>query len=341
MKAYVLHEINDLRLEEVDKPIPDYSKGEVLVKVRAAGICGSDIPRIFSKGTYHYPLIPGHEFSGIVVEAKDEKLIGSRVGVFPLIPCMECEQCRKHNYEMCSKYDYIGSRRDGAFAEYVTVPQKNLLPLPEGVSFEAAAMLEPLAVAAHAIRRIAPTKDETVAVCGMGTIGMLTVMLLMEMGIKDIIVFANKEYQRQKAVELGISPKNLGLKDRPIDVFFECVGSNETINWAINMTACGGRVMLVGNPASDMEFDRDIYWKILRKQLTLKGTWNSTFSMDGFWELLSPDDWHYVLERIKDGRIDPTRIITHRFEMEKLRTGLEIMRDKSEAYIKVMGMIYE
>lgn len=339
MKAYVLKDINKLVFSEVEKPQADIENNEVLVKVKAAGVCGSDIPRIFTKGTYNYPLIPGHEFSGKVVEAKDDELLGKRVGVFPLIPCMKCPQCKKRQYEMCSDYSYIGSRQDGAFAEYVKVPEANLIKIPDNVSFEAAAMMEPMAVAVHAIRSIKPKKDETVAVCGMGPIGMMVTMFLLEMGIEDVIVFANKEHQRKKAIELGVNPKNLGLKDRPIDVFFECVGTNETINWAINLTAPGGRVMLVGNPASDLELDQNTYWKILRKQLTLKGTWNSSFAMDGFMQFGSPDDWHYVLERLANGRIDPTRLITHKYPLNELREGLGIMKDKSEDYIKVMAVI--
>lgn len=336
MKAYVLHEINKFTLEETKPPVAEAN--EVIVRVKAAGICGSDIPRIFTSGTYHYPLIPGHEFSGEVVPDADdrEKLGGKRVGVFPLIPCRKCSQCMAGKYEMCRDYDYIGSRRNGAFAQYVSVPKDNLIFLPENVSFEAAAMLEPAAVAAHAVRAIKPKKDETVAVCGLGTIGLLVVMMLLEAGIKDIIVFGNHEYQRQTAVSLGVKPENVGLKNRPIDVFFECVGSEETVGWAINLTKPGGRVMLVGNPRGDMLLSKDTYWKILRNQLTLLGTWNSSFSLDGFKNLTNPDDWNYVLDRMATGKLNVEKLITHRFDMDNFHKGFEIMRDKSEPYTKEM-----
>lgn len=113
MKAYVLEGINQLEYKEIDKP--QLSDGYVLVAVQAAGICGSDIPRIFTTGTYHFPTIPGHEFSGKVVEAYDESgasWVGKRVGIFPLIPCKECAPCQKEAYEMCSNYNYLGSRCD-------------------------------------------------------------------------------------------------------------------------------------------------------------------------------------------------------------------------------------
>ena len=155
MKAYVLEGINQLKYKEIK--MPELHEGEVLVEVKAAGICGSDIPRIFETGTYHFPTIPGHEFSGQVVSAYDGEQnpwIGKRVGIFPLIPCMECFTCKKVEYEMCRNYNYLGSRCDGGFAEYVAVPEWNLIELPDKVSYEEAAMLEPAAVALHAVRRL-------------------------------------------------------------------------------------------------------------------------------------------------------------------------------------------
>ena len=114
MKAWVLHGIGDFRLEEADEPV--LAKGEVLVSVKAAGICGSDIPRVYRTGTYSYPTIPGHEFSGMVVktgEGADPGWLNKRVGVFPLIPCGSCVPCKKRQYEMCRHYGYLGSRQDG------------------------------------------------------------------------------------------------------------------------------------------------------------------------------------------------------------------------------------
>ncbi len=169
MKAHVLEKVNDLQFREVD--MPEVPEGWVLVKVKNVGVCGSDIPRIYQTGAHRHPLIPGHEFAGEVVET------GERVGVFPLIPCGKCPQCRKKQYEMCADYNYLGSRCDGGFAEYVAVPKWNLLSLPDSVSFEDAAMLEPTAVAAHAMRAMAVQPDETICVCGLGTIGLLLVML--------------------------------------------------------------------------------------------------------------------------------------------------------------------
>ena len=116
------------------------------------------------------------------------------------------------------------------------------------------------------------------------------------------------------------------------DVFFECVGKNETLVQAVNQTSFGGRVMLVGNPYSDMHLAKGIYWKILRNQLMVTGTWNSSFTQD------AGDDWNYVLDRISQGKVKPEKLISHRFLMDELERGFHIMRDKTEDYVKVMAV---
>ncbi len=355
MKAFVLHQTNDLRFETVNDPQPE--SGEALVAVKAAGICGSDIPRIYRTGAYSYPLIPGHEFSGTVVKTgpmTDKKWLGQRVGVFPLIPCGQCLPCQKKQYEMCRHYSYTGSRRDGGFAELVAVPAANLLPLPEQVSFEQAAMLEPMAVAVHALRRVAPVHSQTVAICGLGTIGLLLLMFLLESrqgggnadGAGKVLVIGNKQFQKQMVLNMGVAAEcycDAGTDDVAgwlmehtdgcgVDVFFECVGKNETLVQAVEAAAPSGRLMLVGNPYTDMTLEKNSYWKILRSQLTVMGTWNSSFTHE------EDDDWHYVLERLAAGTIRPEQIISHRFRLEDLEQGFHIMRDKTQEFIKVMGL---
>lgn len=347
MKAWVLRGINDFQYETVGDPV--ISEQEVLVSVKATGICGSDIPRVFNTGTYSFPLIPGHEFSGMVADiGKDVDLVwkNQRVGIFPLIPCYSCKPCQSGRYEMCRQYSYLGSRRDGGFAEYVAVPEKNLIALPDNVSYEEAAMLEPMAVAVHAMRKAAPLESECIAIYGLGTIGLFLLMFLIESGRKNILAIGNKEFQRQMAIKIGLSEEcycdsksqDVGqwllerTGDAGVDVFFECVGRNETIAQTLSMTGAAGRVMLVGNPATDMTLNKEVYWKILRNQLTVMGTWNSSFTHE------QEDDWHYVLDKLETRRIAPIELITHKFPLEELYEGFQIMRDKSEEYGKIMGI---
>lgn len=338
MKAYVLHGINDIRFEEVDKPVP--ACDEALVKIQAAGICGSDIPRIFKTGAHVHPIVPGHEFSGIVESVGDDSansdLVGKHVGVFPLIPCKKCPQCMQKKYEMCENYNYLGSRCDGGFAEYVSVPLWNLIELPDEVSFEQAAMLEPFCVAAHAVRGIVgvPGVPE-VLVWGLGTIGIMIVQILKAEGFTNIFCAVNKESQANLLTEkLEIPAENIiyagDFAEGSFDVVFECVGKEETLQAVVNAAAPSGSIMLVGNPYGDMELPRDLYWKILRNQLTIKGTWNSSYRLE------ENDDWNYIIRLMKENKLNTDILITHKFSLEELNKGLEIMRDKSESYIKCM-----
>ena len=368
-KAWVLHEIGDIRLEDVD--IPEPAENEVLVNVKAVGICGSDVPRVYETGAHRMPLIPGHEFSGVVVKTGAKvsaDLEGMRGAVSPKIPCRKCEMCAKGETDLCLNYDYTGSRRDGAFGEYVCVPVDNLIELVDNISFEEGAMIEPLAVAANAVRTgcagIDPSDNGVkIAVCGMGTIGLMVVMLLMDMGFSDIYVIGNKDSQRDKAIDLGIRPENycdmrtsdpvLWIKEKTkgVSVYFECVGSNESIRYGLETGAPKSRQILVGNPRSDMSFSRNTYWEILRKQMSIIGIWNSSYrkALDvgssrqegcsvnakgaGTAQI---DDWHYVLGRLEAGGINPSKLITHRFPLNDLEKGLLIMRDKTEDYCKIM-----
>lgn len=347
MKAYILRGINQFKLE--DAQIPVLQSGEVLVKVMAAGICGSDIPRAYQTGAHVHPIVIGHEFSGKVVEVAadvDGGWLNKNVGIFPLIPCRECGPCQNKQYEMCRNYSYLGSRADGGFAEYVAVPKDCLIELPEGVSFKAAAMLEPMAVAVHAMRQIGAEKKDNIVICGLGTIGLFLSMFLKEAGVENIFVIGNKDFQKERVLAMGISEDSyceMRTQDvsewvmqktdgRGADVFFECVGKNETFSQAVDLTAPAGRVMLVGNPHSDMGLEKAVYWKILRNQLIVKGTWNSSFTGE------ANDDWHYVLDALSRGKIVPEQMITHRFSLDELEQGFHIMRDKSEDYIKIMGV---
>ena len=344
MKALVLKDVGKISIEEIEKPAP--KKGQVLVKVGACGICGSDIPRVYQDGAHNMPLVIGHEFAGTVHQVGsgvNEGWIGKSVGVFPLIPCMNCSCCRDKKYEMCKNYSYLGSRVNGGFADFVLVPEWNLIELPENVTMSQAAMLEPMAVAVHAIRQVfgkqgvGEIKNTRVAVMGLGTIGLLITLFLKDMGFENVYTIGNKNSQAKLVRTMGVAKEQyidgcaLGDNLPEVDVFFECIGKMDSLLCGLNMLAPSGRLCTVGNPYSDMNLPRNIYWKILRNQLTLTGTWNSSFTHD------VDDDWHYVLDRLQLGAIKPENFITHKYRLEDILEGFEIMRDKKEEYVKVMG----
>jgi L-iditol 2-dehydrogenase len=332
MKAYVLHDINDLRYDEVG--IPECPKGWAIVQVKAAGICSSDIARVFTKGTYHFPTIPGHEFSGIVYSVSDtenEDWIGKRVGAFPLIPCRQCPQCKESHFEMCAHYDYIGSRRDGAFAEFVAVPVWNLVLLPDSISFEVAALLEPLSVGLHAVKIADVRTQDSVAIVGTGMIGISAAQWAKQRTTGKVVVIGRNETKRQIVESTG-SPYEVrtSVTGKEYDVVIEAVGNPQSIDLAINMVHPGGTVVLMGNPSGDIHLNQNTYWRVLRKQLKLIGTWNSSY--DG----ANPSDWTDAVSALSKGDVKVESLISNKLPQEHLMDGLKLMQSHVKPYCKVM-----
>ena len=332
MKAHVLESIGDLRYEDIDCPVLE--SNEVLVNIKACGICGSDINRVFKTGTYHFPTVIGHEFSGVVVKTSESnsQWQGKRVGVFPLKPCFECSQCKAGNYEMCLNYDYLGSRCNGGFEEFVAVPEWNLIELPDNVSFEEAAMLEPISVAIHALGHAGDITGKNVAVIGPGPIGNLIVKIAKLRGAKKVIMIGRTveklDFSMSIGVDLAINSKTQNIikilekatDGHGADIVIEGTGSSKSLSTCIEIASRGGRIILMGNPLEDEVIPKNTYWQILRRQLTLTGTWNSSFGRND-------DDWHEAVELLSSGKLNVKPLITHRLQFHELLGGLQIMRD--------------
>ena len=161
MKACVLRAIKELEYTETADPV--IKPGEVLVQVKACGICSSDLDRVFKTGAYHFPIVLGHEIAGQVISAApdvDSSFVGKRVVVYPLLPCFECESCKKGFYAQCKGYNYFGSRCDGGYAQYLSVPVWNIKPFSDSVPFTYAALCEPSAVAWNAVSMTVGTRKK-------------------------------------------------------------------------------------------------------------------------------------------------------------------------------------
>jgi len=332
MKGYSLHAVRELYFEDLDYPRCPHDW--CIVQVKYVGICSSDIPRIYTNGTYHFPTVPGHEFSGIVHKVADkenESLLGKKVGIFPLIPCKNCEQCERGHYEMCSNYDYIGSRRDGAFSEYVAVPVWNLIELPNSVSLKDAAMMEPLAVALHAMRQSGIKHGDSVAIVGTGVIAFAAAQWAKKLEAANVTILGRTEEKKQICELIsGIEYKLINDCIDEYDIVLEAVGSNSSIDKAINITKSGGHLVVMGNPEGDVVLNKNTYWKILRKQLQVSGTWNSSYEKD------RKCDWTEVRDALANKDIEASSLITHLFSGYDLEKGLSLMNDHKEPYCKVM-----
>jgi len=343
VKALKLYGIGDLRFEDV--PVPEPAADEVLLKVLAAGICGSDLPRVFSTGVRKYPTIIGHEFAGEIVsvgEGADPRLAGRRAAVFPLLPCFKCPPCEEKNYASCRNYDYYGSRRDGAFAEFIAVKEWNLVLLPDNVPTKAAAMMEPCAVAVHAIGKSGIKRGDNVCIFGAGAIGLILANIAYLQGAKNVAILdvdgAKLDFARGLGLKHVSSSRDDGYLDelavltegKGADICIDAAGVPAAVVGCLNAVRASGTVVLMGNPSGDMMFAQDDYWTILRKQLTLKGTWNSGYGgMPG-------NDWDKALKYLSGGKLDLSGLITHTFPLEESEKAFSLMRDRNEFYVKLL-----
>lgn len=339
MKALNLYGVGDLRYDEV--PMPEPAADEVLLRVRAVGICGSDIPRVFDKGTYHFPTIIGHEFAGEIVSGDDSSLLGKGATVFPLIPCGECEACETGYYAQCSQYSYYGSRQDGGMAEYLAVKKKNICLLPAGVSFEEAAMSEPTAVALHAFRKSGVGVGDTLLIYGIGTIGLILAQWARAAGVRQIILAARTAekvaFAKRFGFDLSYDVNQVDIRKvvaeltdgKGADACIEGTGASDGLEECLWCAKTFGTVVTLGNPVGEIRLTQDGYWKILRKELRLQGTWNSSLSQ-------MQNDWQDSLLAMQNKSLELDPLITHRFALEDYEQAFTVMHKKTEMYCKVM-----
>ena len=344
MKAAVLYAPGDLRIEEVLRPeIKD--EESVLINVKSVGICGSDIDRILHTGTYFFPTIPGHEFCGVVKEVGkkvSEYKNGDRIAVAPILPCGECDSCVQGNYGQCDNYSYLGSRENGGMAEYVTAPQRNLVRMPDNMSFEEGASVEPAAVTLHGLRRIKIEAGDSVCVLGCGTIGLFAVQFAKILGATSVFAVDIDEEKLDMASGLGADHCIDAAKDDPVEavvkmtggkgvnVVIETAGSNITQEQSIRIAKKKGRVLFLGTAHKDVVLPPKTFEFIVRYELTITGAWNSySAPFPGV-------EWQAVMDYVKSGKLDILTGITQRISLEELPKTIKDMENRSFFFNKVV-----
>ena len=288
MKAAVVHANEDVRYEEY--PMPEVKPGAVLIRVRVSGICGSDIPRVLHNGVHFYPIVLGHEFSGDVVavgEGVKHIKVGMRVSGAPLLPCMACEDCARGNYSLCKHYSFVGSRQAGSFAEYVLLPEKNVVPFDESVSYEMGALFEPSTVALHGILQANYQGGTDVAVLGGGTIGQFTAQWARILGARTVTIFDLEDSRidlgKRLGCDYGVNTRDEDFMDRAMAItegrgfgtVFESAGSPATLRMAFHLAANKANVCCIGTPHSEVRFDWKEWELMNRKEFHLTGSWMS------------------------------------------------------------------
>lgn len=288
MKAVVCYGDGVVKYEDV--PEPCVGKAEVKINVKACGICGSDIPRAMKRGAHSYPIILGHEFSGIVTEIGEDVKnvkIGDHVVGAPLIPCHECESCKNGDYALCKHYSFIGSRQQGAFADYVVVPEQNAVVIDANIPFEQAALFEPSTVSLHALLLNDFEAGKTVAILGGGTMGVFALQWSKIMGASKVVVFGRDRKHLELSKRLGadetistldedfMEQAKVATNGKGYDYIFETAGSTITMKYAFELAANKAHICFIGTPTKELSFTVKEWEQMNRKEFKLTGSWMS------------------------------------------------------------------
>lgn len=321
------------------REVPPPKEDEAVVRVRASALCGSDLHTFRAK----HPSVPlpstiGHEFSGDITAlggAVQGLRVGDRVTAEPCEACGACEACRHGEYGSCDKLSFIYRRGDGAMADYITLKASSVFKLPEALSYEAGALIEPTAVAVHAARRADVRIGETVLVIGAGAIGLLTAAVCKRMGASEIIVTDTDAFRLDMARALGATRtvdarlgESLGdavkeaTEGRGVDKSFECVGREQTFVQAMSLLRKKGLATVVGI-FEQKEITIPVM-RIVNNELRVQG------SQGYCW------DFPIALGLAADIGLD--RLVTHRFPLSKLQEALETASDRSVPSVKVLLM---
>ncbi len=342
MKALRWYGRKDLRYEDVPEPSP--GSGQLKIRVNLAGICGSDLKAYADKLSMitadKVPLTIGHEFSGrvaVVGEGVADFKVGDRVSGVGYWFCGECFYCKRGLYNLCLKSDFMGISKDGCMAEYLIAPSYACYKLPDSVSDEAGALVEPLAVAIHALRQGKVSPGDTVAIVGDGAIGLGTLLAARVSGASEIFMVAKHKGRGKIASAMGATAVIYLSDGDPVqllqnltgglgaDVTIECVGQPDTPRLAVELARRGGTAVIVGVFEKPSTFD---FSSMTFSERTAVGS------------SIYVDEGRTAIALLADGRIDPASLITSKVPLkDAVKMGFEELINNKEKNIKILLQI--
>jgi len=333
MKAAVWYGGKDIRIE--DLPTPKIKDDEVLVRVKAVSICGSDLHAYMGVSKRRIPpLVMGHEFSGEIVKlGRTVKGLkeGERVVLEPVLSCGKCALCQRGRSNICENIRLVGLHLSGAFSEYVPIPASKCHTLPDAVSFEEASLVEPLAVAVHAVNFASLEKDEDIGILGSGAVGLMTLQVVNNIGAEKLFAIDTLEYRLDLAKKLGATTTINAKKEDPVkevlahggaNTVFEAVGHQKTVQQALSMVKKGGKVVIIGMLEATMELGM---LDVTVKEIEIKGSYGYT-----------SNDFKQALTLIAKGKVEVKPLITHVLPLHDIVKGFDILSQGAENVIKVV-----
>jgi len=325
------------------RPVPVLHAGEVLIEIACCGICHTDVMiRAGKAGHVKYPFIPGHECSGTIVAAAvdvKDRFIGQRGVIQQIINCGSCKSCRAGKALcMCEKFSELGSTRDGAMAKYCVIPAQNFLPIPDEMSFEEAACVEPLANACHAIEAAKVCLNDTVVVIGPGAIGIMAAKVARSYGAGRVILVGTRDTRLDLAMknDFGVNEavnirhpnavddlQNGLLKGRGADVVIEAAGSRSALELAFKILAPGGRIVLEGTPDPQDTIPFNMFSLPNEGSIVRVAGWSASNFLN-------------ALELITNRLIDVRPLITHRYSLSQWEEGFDKATNDKDSALKVV-----
>jgi 2-desacetyl-2-hydroxyethyl bacteriochlorophyllide A dehydrogenase len=336
MRAIVTNGEGDVWEVNQERPEPD--EGEALVKIRAVGICGSDIGLIDGGGPpwKDLPVVPGHEVCAEVVElgpGVDALSVGDRVALHQFIYCGTCSACCEGRYYQCDDLLEIGFSLDGGYREYAAVPAYTLTPIPDSVSDLEACQIDSAACTLHAMDRIDISVSNTAAVLGPGALGLFGVQLLRAEGVDDVILTGTRPERLEAGRELGAS-KTVNVRETDpikeirgytdgegVEVCVEAAGAGDVVNTSLKIAANQGQVALTGVFDANREIDPD---DIVLKELTVVGGITAAHAVED------------VIELFERGDLTVDGVVTHEFPLAEYEEALDTVRNRRDGVIKAV-----
>lgn len=325
------------KIELREIPIPEPGPGEALVRVAAVGVCETDVhTSLHSDSHAENPRIMGHEWSGILERAPERFPMerGSRVVGEGMISCGRCPMCRENRINLCASYKEIGFSLPGAYAEYLVLPARNLHELPPSLSFEQGALVEPAAVALHAIDMAGLRSRDRVTVLGPGPIGLLAVQIASVMEPESVLLTGTREDRLTLGRDLGadrtFNVRNVdpvkAVRDATCggpEVVLDAAGTQSSFNQAVRMVGKGGSVVFIGAW-------QEVTWNpgiLIGKEITIRGS------------LASPGTWKRSIDLIESGKVKVLPLITHRFPLSQIVKAFNLVDSRGDGVMKAMILV--
>lgn len=310
MRAAVFYGAGETKLEDLPRPQP--GPRDILIKVKAAGVCGTDIHIVKGISRSAVPVVLGHEYAGEIVEIGSEVgefRTGDRVTVDPNITCGECNYCLAGKVNLCRNLRALGVDLNGGFAEYSLLPVQQAYRLPDNLSYEEAALVEPLACCVHGMKLVVGQGVRRAVILGGGNIGLMILQLLKLEGAEEIIVSEPIASKRELALKLGahqaVDPLKESIELRRVDLVIECAGLPQTVEETFEIVSDGGTILLFGLVDADAEVGIKPQ-AVVTRELKIQGS------------VLNPYTHEKALRLIAEGKVSVAPLITHTFRLSEI-----------------------